>query len=304
VGDKILFVDDEAPVLDGYRRILHEHFAISTARSGEDGLAEIQANGPYAVVISDMRMPGMNGSDFLAQVRQRTPASVRMLLTGHADLDAAIDAVNRGNIFRFLTKPCEKPALIEAIRSGLEQYHAVTAEKELVKKAQLIAESKSDWDSEDLRPAGDAPHGPAGLPGPVEARSHLEMHLGTDPHCFVFLIKLGLLATVEERYGEEAAQRYLKDAVKFLLQSLHAGDRLFYWSHGVLMAVIERHISPAAVRMEVSRLLLESPQHVLEFNGRRMMIAISTTFDLFPALRFSSFDQLLAAFDARLIGNL
>jgi FixJ family two-component response regulator len=303
VGDKILFVDDEAAVLDGYRRILHQHFALSTALSGEEGLATIGANGPYAVVISDMRMPGMSGSDFLAQVHRRAPDSVRILLTGHADLDAAIDAVNRGNVFRFLTKPCEKHVLIEAIRTGLEQYHAIAAEKQIVKRAQLIAESKSDWDTEDIHP-GSAPEGPAGLPGPSEAKGHLERRLGVDPHCFVILIKLNLLSTVEERYGEDAVLGYLKDAVKFLLQALHSGDRLFYWSHGVLMAVIERQISPAAVRMEISRLLLECPQHVLEFNGRRTMIAISTSFDLFPAARFSNFDQLLAAFDARLIGSI
>jgi FixJ family two-component response regulator len=303
LADKILFVDDEPPALDGYRRILRQQFAISTANSGEEGLAAIQATGPYAVVISDMRMPGMSGSDFLAQVRRRAPDSVRMLLTGHADLDAAIDAVNRGNIFRFLTKPCEKPALLEAIHSGLEQYHAVIAEKELVKKAQLIAESKSGWDTQDIRPA-ETSVGPAGLPGPDEARSHLGPRLGSDAKCFVVLIKLGLLPTVEERYGEEAGLRYLKDAVKFLLQALHPGDRLFYWSHGVLMTVIERHISPAAVRMEVSRLLMESPQHLLEFNGRRTMIAISATFDLFPAARFTTFDELLAAFDAKLIGSI
>jgi hypothetical protein len=203
-----------------------------------------------------------------------------------------------------LTKPCEKQALIEAIRSGLEQYHAVAREKEVVKKAQLIAESKSDWDTEDIRPADGAHPGQAGLPGPSEARFALETHLGADPHCFVILVKLNLLSMVEERYGGDAALDYLKDGVRFLLQSLHAGDRLFDWSHGVLMAVIERQISPAAVRMEISRLLLECPQHVLELNRRRTMIAISTTFDLFPASRFSSFDELIAAFDARLIGSI
>ena len=303
MADKILFVDDEASALDGYTRILRKEFAMSTARSGEEGLAAIQANGPYAVVISDMRMPGMTGSDFLAAVRRKAPNSVRMLLTGHADLDAAIDAVNRGNIYRFLTKPCEKPALVEAIRSGLEQYHTTTKEKELVKKAQLISEAKSGWDTEDIRPA-EAAEGPGGLPGAEEAKGYLESHLGADPNCYVVLVKLSLLPTVEERYGQDAGTHYLKDAVHFLLQSLQPADRLFYWSRGVLLAVIERHVSPAAVRMEISRLLFECPQHLLEFNGRRTMIAISTTFDLFPAARFASFDQLLAAFDAKLIGKL
>ena len=101
---------------------------------GETGLASIRDHGPYSVVISDMRMPGMNGAQFLAQVRQRTPDTVRMLLTGYTDLDAAMEAVNEGNIFRFLTKPCDKEVLTKAITAGLVQYRLVTAEKELLEK--------------------------------------------------------------------------------------------------------------------------------------------------------------------------
>lgn len=130
--DRILFVDDEPAVLDGYKRTLHRDFEVDTAEGGEQGLASIQDRGPYAIVISDMRMPGMNGAQFLAQVRQKTPDTVRMLLTGYADLDAAMHAVNEGNIFRFLTKPCDKEVLTRAIDAGLAQYSLVTAEKELL----------------------------------------------------------------------------------------------------------------------------------------------------------------------------
>lgn len=303
MGNKVLFVDDEAPALDGYRRVLRQEFSLNTALSGEEGLATIRSTGPYAVVISDMRMPGMNGSEFLAQVRSKSPDSVRMLLTGHADLDSAIDAVNRGNIFRFLTKPCEKESLVEAILSGLAQYNAAVAEKELVRKAQLITQTRSDWDAVDIRPS-EKSAGPAGLPGPAEAKSHLESHLGTDPTCYILLVKLNLLPTVEERYGEDAALRYLKDAVRFLSQMMSSGDRLFHWSRGVLLAAIERHIPPAAIRMEISRKLLNCPQHLLEVNGRKTMIMIATTYDLFPAARFSTFDQLVAGFDAKLVGKI
>jgi len=132
--DKILFVDDEPAVLSGYQRLLHREFNVSVASGGEQGLASIRTNGPYAVVISDMRMPGMNGAQFLAQVRQKAPDSVRMLLTGYADLNAALDAVNEGNIFRFLTKPCEKDVLVKAIVTGVEQYGLVRIEKELLEK--------------------------------------------------------------------------------------------------------------------------------------------------------------------------
>lgn len=303
MSNKILFVDDEAPALDGYRRILRQEFPVATALSGEEGLVTIRTTGPFAVVISDMRMPGMNGSEFLAQVRSKSPDSVRMLLTGHADLDSAIDAVNRGNIYRFLTKPCEKESLVEAILSGMAKYSAVVAEKELVRKAQMIAQSRSDWDVVDIRPNEESA-GLAGLPGPAEAKSHLESRLGTDPTSYVFLVKLNLLRTVEERYGDEAALRYLKDAVQFLLQMMNSGDRLFHWSRGVLLGVIERHIPPAAIRMELSRKLHHSPQHLLEINGRKTMITIATTYDLLPVTRFSTFDQLVAGFDAKLVGKI
>ena len=147
MSEKILFVDDEPSVLEGYQRLLRRDFTVSTALGGRQGLAAIQANGPFAVVISDMRMPEMNGAEFLAQVRLKAPDSVRMLLTGHADLEAAIQAVNQGNIFRFLTKPCEKSILVEAIHNGLVVYHAAAAQPELARKAQLIEHARSDWDA-------------------------------------------------------------------------------------------------------------------------------------------------------------
>lgn len=132
MSDRILFVDDEPAVLDGYKRILHREFEVNTAIGGAQGLNLIEKDGPYAIVVSDMRMPEMSGSQFLARVRQITPDTVRMLLTGHADLSVAIDAVNEGNIFRFLTKPCDKEVLSKAITAGLIQHRLVTAEKDLL----------------------------------------------------------------------------------------------------------------------------------------------------------------------------
>jgi ActR/RegA family two-component response regulator len=132
--DKVLFVDDEPPVLDGYRRMLRREFAVNTAVGGEEGLALIRAQGPFAVVVSDMRMPGMNGGQFLAHLRQESPETVRMLLTGYTDVGAAMDAVNEGNIFRFLTKPCEKDVITKALVDGLVQHRLILAEKNLLEK--------------------------------------------------------------------------------------------------------------------------------------------------------------------------
>lgn len=132
MGDKILFVDDEPAVLDGYKRTLYREFEVVTAVGGEKGLEVIAGSGPYAVVVSDMRMPGMNGVQFLSRVRQESPDTVRMILTGQADMDTAISAVNDGNVFRFLTKPCDKDTLGKSITTGLIQYRLVRAEKDLL----------------------------------------------------------------------------------------------------------------------------------------------------------------------------
>jgi response regulator RpfG family c-di-GMP phosphodiesterase len=303
VGEKVLFVDDEAPVLDGYQRLLRQEFTVQTALGGEQGLAIMRTTGPYAVVVSDMRMPGMNGAEFLAHVREKAPNTIRILLTGHADFDVAIEAVNRGNIYKFLTKPCKKEVLTEAINSGLAQYRAAEADVEIIKKAQLIGRSKVEWDSADLC-QWDNFEGPAGLPGPSQARSELEARFGTDAQCFVVLIKLTLLQTVETRYGEKAAADYLKKAVEFLSTSLKTNDRIFHWSRDVLMMIIRRHISPAAVRMEVTRLAGTSPQQLVEANQRQIMMATSMTFDLLPIAQFPSFNDMIAAFNAKLVSQL
>jgi CheY-like chemotaxis protein len=134
MSDRILFVDDEPAVLEGYKRILYPEFSIDIAEGAANAFASMEKNGPYSVVISDMRMPVMNGAEFLSKVREGSPDTVRMLLTGYTDLSAAIEAINQGNIFRFLTKPCETEVLSAAITAGIELYRLITGERELLEK--------------------------------------------------------------------------------------------------------------------------------------------------------------------------
>ncbi len=142
MNPKVLLVDDEPSVLAGYERTLHQDFDVHTAASGELGLKTLREDGPYAVVISDMRMPIMSGSQFLASAKELAPNTVRMLLTGYTDLGAAIDAINEGNIFRFLTKPCSKEVLIAALRAGVTQNELIRSERELLEKT-LIGSIKA-----------------------------------------------------------------------------------------------------------------------------------------------------------------
>lgn len=134
MGEKILFVDDDPNILSAYQRQLRKQFTIQTAPGGDLGLEAIATHGPFAVIVADMRMPGMDGIQFLSKVREKAPDSVRMMLTGNADQQTAVDAVNQGNIFRFLTKPCPPDVLEKTLAAGIEQYRLITAEKELLEK--------------------------------------------------------------------------------------------------------------------------------------------------------------------------
>jgi response regulator RpfG family c-di-GMP phosphodiesterase len=132
--EKILCVDDDPNILAGFQRNLRRQFSISTALGGEEGLLALDSQGPFAVVISDMKMPGLNGIQFLSKVKAKSPDTVRIMLTGNADVTTAVEAVNEGNIFRFLTKPCALECLAQTIEAGLRQHRLITAERELLEK--------------------------------------------------------------------------------------------------------------------------------------------------------------------------
>ncbi len=131
---RVLCVDDEPQVLQGLALHLRQRFEVVSATSGAQGLELVGSAGPFAVVLSDMRMPGMDGASFLGKVREVAPDTVRMLLTGHADMNAAIAAVNHGQIFRFLIKPCPPDQLRMAFDAAEEQYRLITAERVLLEE--------------------------------------------------------------------------------------------------------------------------------------------------------------------------
>jgi len=134
MNDKILIVDDEKDVLSALKRNLRKDFSVDTAVGGFEALKKIGSGQIYSVIIADMKMPGMDGINLLNIVKERSPDTVRMMLTGNADMTTAIEAVNKGEIFRFLTKPCSPEILKKSIEAGIEQYRLITAEKELLEK--------------------------------------------------------------------------------------------------------------------------------------------------------------------------
>jgi response regulator RpfG family c-di-GMP phosphodiesterase len=132
MAEKILLVDDDSNILEAYRRSLSREFLMETALGGPEALALATEKGPYAVVVSDMRMPGMDGVQLLSRIKALSPDTIRVMLTGTTDRDTAIEAINEGSIFRFLSKPCSKEVMARTMTAALVQYRLVTAEKQLL----------------------------------------------------------------------------------------------------------------------------------------------------------------------------
>lgn len=128
----VLLVDDEPAVLAGLSRLLHGQCIVHTETDPQRAL-EVAADIPnLGVVVSDMRMPGMDGAAFLSRMRTLVPDAVRVLLTGYADLEAAVSSINDGRIFRLMWKPCGSEELTACLADAAAQYRLITAERELL----------------------------------------------------------------------------------------------------------------------------------------------------------------------------
>ncbi len=137
--ERVLLVDDDPSLLSALRRQIGRKFAVSTATGGVEALEMLAEQGPFAVAVSDMRMPGMTGVQLFAEMERHFPDVVRIMLTGNSDQETAVAAVNAGHVFRFLNKPVPAEALCAVIESGLQQYRLVQTERELVRHAKITA---------------------------------------------------------------------------------------------------------------------------------------------------------------------
>ncbi len=132
--EKILIVDDEPEVLNSFEALFRRRYQVVLAPDGPHGLVCIEREGPFSIIIADMHMPLMDGITFLNKAAQAAPDSVRIMLTGNADLQTAVDAVNKGRIFRFLNKPCPTDLMRHTLEAAVEQYRLITAERVLLEQ--------------------------------------------------------------------------------------------------------------------------------------------------------------------------
>ncbi len=145
---KILFVDDEENILKSLKRLfIDEKIDVLTANSPLVGLDIIKEN-EISVVISDQKMPEMNGAEFLSRVKEISPDSIRIILTGYADINTAMDAINKGGAYRYITKPWNDTDIILLIKDSIEKYLLIKRNKYLTDLTKKQNEELKKWNTQ------------------------------------------------------------------------------------------------------------------------------------------------------------
>lgn len=142
MSERILVVDDDRLLLESLVREMGRRFHLDTATSAEEALEKLRCDGPYAMILTDLHMPGKDGIALLNEVRRLFPDTVRMVFTGQADREKVIEALNTGYLFRFLDKPCSRETMARALHDALDQHQRILAARELeaVKKQKQALE--------------------------------------------------------------------------------------------------------------------------------------------------------------------
>lgn len=144
--ERILFVDDEANIIKALLRLFGERgYEIFTATSGEEGLTILRENTGFAVVVTDQRMPRMNGAEFLSKAKEIAPDALRIVLTGYADISAAVDAINEGGAHQYLAKPWQEDDLLRTVRDGVQRYVLVRENRRLADLVRRQNEELKEW---------------------------------------------------------------------------------------------------------------------------------------------------------------
>ncbi|MGB9715472.1 MAG: HD domain-containing phosphohydrolase [Thermodesulfovibrionales bacterium] len=146
---RILFVDDEENILRSLKRLtIDEDFEVLTANSGEEALKILKENRDIGIIVSDQKMPGMSGVEFLERSRELIPDAIRIVLTGYADVTAAIDAINRGGAYRYISKPWKDEELLQVLRDTAQRYLLKEENKRLTQIINRQNEELRNWNSQ------------------------------------------------------------------------------------------------------------------------------------------------------------
>ena len=132
MAEKVLFGDDDVNILNAFKRAFRKRYNFEVAEDPEKAIYVIRDKGPFTVIVSDMKMPKMDGASFLSRLKDVCPHTMRIMLTGNSDLQTAVEAVNKGEVFRFLNKPCSAEDLGVTIDEAIVQFYAKKSDRDLL----------------------------------------------------------------------------------------------------------------------------------------------------------------------------
>lgn len=271
--EKILLVDDDSNILNGYRRSLRKRFRFDMACGAGEALHVIEQKGPFAVVVSDMRMPGMDGLQLLSRLKEICPDTVRIMLTGNADQKTAVDAVNKGQVLKFLTKPCSPDMLAAAIEAGLSHY------AQALKKHAVLEQSAAEVRDLSERLSIQAQHDIlTGLHNRQAFEQQLQAFLetaqnGRKEHALCHL-DLDHFHVINDTCGHFAGDALLRQMSDLLSSKLRSGDllaRLAGDEFGMLLA----DCSLKEAKSIIQRLHAILKTYRFEWEGREYDVGVS-----------------------------
>jgi CheY-like chemotaxis protein/GGDEF domain-containing protein len=294
---KILCVDDDVNILAGFQRNLRKQFEITNALGGPAALKILEEKGPFGVIITDMRMPGMSGLEFLALAHEKSPETVQVMLTGAADMTTALDAANSGRIFRFLVKPCAQELLVATLSAALDQYELRAcrskaldaaimpdAQQELEDLARKAQESELQANlvrrsTVEVNPTAVTTDKVTGLPSAVEAalvmRASAEASSGV--MVVAFYIKLHHART---RFGASIADQIMNFASQHLANILKAPWAelgLFRWHGEAFVVVVPAGMELSELQVEAKNLVSQPLSYHFETRTRDAYVPVKIT---------------------------
>ena len=275
---KVLLVDDEANILSALERQLHSHFQVHTAQNGTQGLEVLQAQGPFSVIVSDMRMPEMDGAEFLAQAQKIQPFTTRILLTGHADINAAIAAINKGQIFRYLTKPCPIEILIDTLDLAIQQNKRMLTERAMLAKNQALENANTQLEIIALE---DTLLGIGNRRAMETDLEHLHQVSIRYKRCYsIIFLDIDYFKQYNDHYGHQAGDLALQAVVKCIKAKIRGADRIYrYGGEELLVTLPETGLTGAqtlAQRITEELVTLEIQHETSKYGVLTTSAGIST----------------------------
>ena len=233
MNHKVLFVDDDPALLNCFKQMLEGKFEIATAASGEEGLVTLGTHGPFAAVVSDMQMTGMDGVQFLKRAREVAPGTMRLLLTGRLDLKGAVNAVNEGCVFRMLIKPCDRSTLTQTITEALDCYHRREEERVRIEVPVRLCRAVAGSKAQSVRTVDISNSGVriAGLVESLELGEVLTLECGHREAAFR-VVWMGEPGTTKDGHAGLACLAADADLWKLELRQLH-DDKPLMRAHAV-----------------------------------------------------------------------